>query len=457
MTLHATRRENEHVKRALVITSIALAVALVIFAAGALRPSPSVAPERTGTLAAQASTTLFAPQPSGDLGATISFLQARLEGTGEDARSLALLGLAYLQMGTRNADPTYYDKAESALQRSLALSERPNFEASLGMGVLANARHDFRAALRWGRNAIAANPHNAQARGVVGDALIELGRYAQATRAFQKMINLRPGLSAYARISYARELHGDLDGSLDAMELAFNAAGLPADRAWVAHHLGEIYFNSGRLAPAEREYRGAVQLVPGYSPARAGLAKVAAARGNLSSAINKLEPVARNYPSPEIVILLGDLYNLDGRAAAADRQYELVKAIQRLYRANGVNVDLELALFDSDHGVDPQRALARARAGYARRKNVHVADALGWALYANGRYQEARRHAQEALRLETQNALFHFHAGMIELRLEHKRAARAHLTRAVNINPNFSFWHKERARQSLDLLIEATG
>jgi tetratricopeptide (TPR) repeat protein len=433
-----------------------LALALAIFGAGALKPSLPAENEHPGRLREPTSSSLFGPQPVRHLGATISSLQRRLRSR-EDSRSLALLGLAYLQKGARSADPTFYDRAEAALERSLDITEKPSFEAALGMGVLSNARHHFAAALRWGKVATSANPFNAEARGVVGDALTELGEYGRAARAVQRMVDLRPGLSAYARVSYARELRGDIDGAINALKLAYNAAGHPADRAWAAYHLGELHFGRGRLAAAAHAYRLAAHLAPGYALAHAGRAKVAAARGRVDEAISSLTPVARDHPSPEVAILLGDLLHLDGRAAAARRQYALVAAIQRLYRASGVNVDLELALFEADHGNNPKQALARALAEYRRRPSVHVADALAWTLYANKRFAAARRYAGVALRLGTRSALFHFHAGMIEYRLGHPGPARDHLERALANNPSFSFFHAARARRTLDRLLDVAA
>jgi tetratricopeptide (TPR) repeat protein len=435
----------------------AIALAAVFLGAGALRPSPPVPLESVRALPAETSIGLLAPQTTGDFGAAITLLRARITANEDDWRSLALLGLAYLQKGTLTADPTYYAKAETALRRSLGATARPRFEAALGMGVLANTRHDFEAGLRWGRKASQENPHNAQARGVLGDALTELGRYEAATRSLQKMIDLRPGLSAYARVAYARELHGDVDGAIDAMERAYNAAGYSSDRAWAAYHLGELYYGRGQLMRAEHEYRRGAQLVPGYPLAHVGLAKVAAARGHVLMGISRLRPIVRKYPSPEVVILLGDLYHLAGKPSDSARRYDLVRVIERLYRASGVNVDLELSLFDVDHGFDRQAALKSARAEYDRRQSIHVADALGWALYANGRYVEARRYAREALRLGTRSALFHFHAGMIDWRLGRLRTARTHLEQVAEFNPNFSFWHKERAARLLERLSGTTG
>ena len=129
--------------------------------------------------------------------------------------------------------------------------------------------------------------------------------------------------------------------------------------------------------------------------------------------------------TPERWEQVGDLYEAAGETEAATAQFDLVLAEARLFRANGVNTDLEIALVHADHpGAGSARAALRAaRAEWDRRKSVHVADALAWALYANGRYREAAAATEQALRLGTRNALFLFHAGMIRLRLGDRKAA----------------------------------
>jgi Tfp pilus assembly protein PilF len=113
-----------------------------------------------------------------------------------------------------------------------------------------------------------------------------------------------------------------------------------------------------------------------------------------------------------------------------------------------VNVDLELALFDADHG-DPVGALAAARAEWGRRQSVHVADAYAWALYANGRYARASTLSERALALGTRNALFLFHAGMIRLELGDEQGAARYLSAALATNPNFSIQHADAAAMTL--------
>src|SRR5262249_12497697 len=172
-----------------------------------------------------------------------------------------------------------YGKAGVALHR--ALKQSPNdLIATLGLGSLELSRHRFGEALRLGKRALVLSPSTAAGYGVVGDALVELGRYDEAFRAFGTLARLKPGLAAYARISYARELRGDWDGALSAMRLAATAAiGSPEPTAWAHVQIGKLYWNRGRLAPASREYRAALRALPGYPSALDALAQVEAARG----------------------------------------------------------------------------------------------------------------------------------------------------------------------------------
>jgi tetratricopeptide (TPR) repeat protein len=434
-------------------------LALVLLGLGGLGLFLVDGPQSAPAVSSRSSAALFGPTVGGRaLDRTIASLQARLQAHAEDWRSHADLGLAYLQKGRLTADPTWYTKAEAVLTRSLSLNKEENIHAALGMGVLNLARHEFEEALHWGRQAKALDPYESQARGVIGDALVELGRYAEAVRAFQEMIDLRPDLSSYARVSYARELHGDVTGAIAAMKEALAAAGgSPEDAAWVASQLGDLYLGNGRVARAEREYRRGAYLAPEYVLPEVGLAKVAAVRGHLGEATEKLAGVVDRYPAPEFVILLGDLYRVAGRDTEADQQYELVRAMQQLNQDNGVNTDLEMALFNADHGVGLSGAVDRARAEYRRRQSIHSADALAWTLYGTGRYRDAARYAKQALRLGTRDPLLHFHAGMIAFRLGHRAEATQHLSAALTINPHFSFLHRDAAVRTLDLARKAEG
>lgn len=429
-----------------------MAIAITVGAAALIPPRSQGGSQGARPLATSALAPLvpLAGPAWADPAAHIAQLTEHLKAYPDDARALAALGIAYLQQARITADPSSYGKAEMALERALEVDDG-NYAALLGLGALALARHDFAGALGIGRRAAALNPADEDPWGIIGDALLELGRYRSAFRAFQRMVDLRPGPAAYARVAYARELTGDLDGAVRAMRMAMDAAGTPQDAAWAAAQLGDLAWNRGAVAAAARNYRHALAIVPDYPAAEAGMARVAWARSRLDVAIQRLSGVVRRYPLPEYVVALGDLARVAGRRSLARAQYRLARAEHRLFRANGVNIDLELALFEADHGA-PRAALRSARAEWARRKSIHVADALAWALYRNGRLRAAERRIHAALRLGTPNALFLYHAGMISSALGERDQARRYLHRALSISPWFSILHAADAQRTLRTL-----
>jgi len=382
----------------------------------------------------------------------IELLQTRLLAQPEDGASHTQLGNAYLQKARESGDPTYYTKAEEALQKALAIDPQ-DYGAMAALGSLSLARHQFSDALEWGERARESGHGSAYVHGVLGDALIELGQYEEAVAAFQEMVNLRPDLSSYARVSYARELMGDPQGAIEAMRWAVEASGPKGENAaWARVQLANLYFNTGDIAAAEAEYQRSLQAYPDYIHALAGLGKVSAAQADYESAISFYSRVVDRYPVPEYVSALGDVYRAAGIVEKANRQYELVEVIDQLYRTNGVNTDLELALYFIDHDLRLDEALRQARAEYERRPGIQAADVLAWALYKSGLYEEALAYSQEALRLGTQDATMLFHAGMINYRSGDYEEARNYLERAVGINPRFSVLYSEMAAQTLQEL-----
>ncbi len=383
---------------------------------------------------------------------TIETLQSYLSKSPPRADLLAALGGAYLQKARETGNPVYYPKAEQVLRRALELAPE-QAETLTGMGALALARHQFSEALDWGQRAVRANPRRAASYGVVADALVELGRYDEAVAVVQTMVDTRPDQASYARVSYLRELYGDVEGAIEAMRRAVSA-GAPGSEgtAYVQVQLGLLFFTTGRYDEAEREFQAALQRVPDYGRALAGLALVRSAGGNDAAAIALLTKAIETMPLPEYVIALGDLYAHSGRTEEAQRQYDLARALARLQQANGADLDVELALFEADHGAVDDAAVARVRAAYARRPSIHAADALAWTLYRVGRPAEAEPYAREALRLGTKDPLKLYHAAMIARALGQNDQARAWLAQALALNPHFSVLHAAEAQQALTAL-----
>lgn len=392
----------------------------------------------TGTAAAATAALGANSSPAGQ----VAKWQTELRSFPGQPALLTNLGLAYLARAKETADPTYYALAGRALTQSYRI-DPGDLRTLVGNGLLNLSRHDFRAALALGQRAAARYPSSSDALGVVVDAQVELGRYAEANRSAQQMVNLRPNTASFARISYLRELQGDPAGALTAMTQAATAGGgAGADEAYVQSLIGDLERQQGNPTAARTAYQAALGSVASYGSAEVGIARLDAAAGQLAAAAARLAPLVTRLPLPETVAFYGDVLAAQGHGLAAGQQYALVRQIEKLQQANGVVVDYESARFSSDHardrGADPARAVALARAAYAARPTVYGADVQAWALRQAGQPAAAMRWANSALRFGTRDPSFWWHRAMISADLGALGPARRDLATAVQINPAFS-------------------
>ncbi len=379
-------------------------------------------------------------------GGGLDALQEQLRRVPRNDRAWAELGAAYVQQARTSADPGLYARAEGAFAESLRLRPEGNDPALIGQASLAAAQHEFARAVELAEAALEINPYAAGALAVQVDGLVELGRYDASRDALQKMLQLRPGVDAFTRASYAQELRGDVEGARDAMQRAEQVASAPADRAFAQHQLSELAWGTGDLDGAAAGYAAALASDPSHVPALGGRAKVKAARGDVEGAVADYRAAVARQPQPGTLVELGELLEATGRADEAQQQYAVVRATQQLYAAGGQVVDAELALFEADHG-DPALAVELAEKAHdTRPDSIVVQDAYAWALHAAGRDDEALPLARAAGRTGLRSAAFAYHLGVIEAAAGNDRQARAALERALELNPAFSPLHAPRAR-----------
>jgi tetratricopeptide (TPR) repeat protein len=375
----------------------------------------------------------------------ITALEASTRRDPDNARIWQQLGTSYLRRAIETADPAFYSLSGRALDRADQLvPDQPT--TAVARGALLLSLHEFGRARELVVPITAQDPFNSDALAVLVDADVELGRYDDAATNLQRLLDLRPGLPAYSRASYLRELHGDLAGADQAMHQALTAgAGDRFDVATVATFLGDLAFGSGEVAEAGARYREALRVRPDHVNATLGHARVLAARGERDRAIEVLRRLTERVPLPAAVILLGDLQGAAGFTVEAARSFDLVRSIIRLQQAAGAVTDLETALFETDHG-DPVRALPAARAAYAARPdNVYTADALAWSLVRSGDARAAQPLIAQALRLGSVDASIHYHAAVIADALGDSAEARRELTYSFTRNPFFSFSQRAAA------------
>lgn len=383
--------------------------------------------------------TAFAVSPVGlrtESATAIARLQERLASSPQDATAYAELGAAYVQQARVSGDPAFYPKAQAALDRSLQLQPEDNLPALIGLGALANARHDFAGAALWGKRAAAVSAFNPDAYAVLADAYTQLGQPERATAAIQRMLDLAPALPALTRASYDLEQRGDRAGARRLMQRALDNAFTAPDVGFCRYYLGELAFNGGDLTEAARQYEAGLVADPQSTALLQGRAKVAALQGATDAALASYAELVTRVPNPQYVVEYGELLTRAGRVEEAAAQFALVDTLHRLFADNGGRDDLALAEYAADHG-SPADAVRYAKAEWDRRKSVVVADALAWALHRAGRDREALVYADRAVARGWRNALFFHHRAAIHRALGDQAAAAADAARAKQYNPAF--------------------
>lgn len=384
------------------------------------------------------------------LAANIAFFEERVAETNDSLSYNKLTGL-YLQRVRETGDVSDVGRAELSATKSLEVA-KGEYSGLINLAMVRIAQHDFEAAAVLAAQAMERAPGRADAYAILGDAQMALGLYDEAGANYRAYLEQAPGFSAFARQAVLAETRGNVDVAAQFWESAIAADGLvdsPENASWARFQLANLRFANGDLEAAESEYERALKLFPGYTHALAGLGRVAAAREEYGEAARLYAQATANVPNPEYIAALGDVYMKSGRADKAAERYALMGAIGQLFAANGIQNDLPLILFDLDHGRATQETLERARLTYERRPSLAAADVLGWALFRSGRFDEARKLANEALRLDTKDAMYLYHAGMIANAQGDTEASRELLSRALALNPEFHVLAAGEARQTL--------
>ena len=323
------------------------------------------------------------------------------------------LAAAYMQLARETFDFELNSKAEEAIKRSLEV-EADNYDALKLRAKLQLTYHRFNEALETARRAQTIRTDDHDVWGQMTDAFVELGDYARAVEAAQKMVDLRPDSSSYARVSYLRSLHGDTQGAIQAMRAAVRAAN-PNDAeamAWCRVQLGNELMNAGRLGDAEREFDEALRIFKDHPLALRAKAEARVAAGDVQRAIEISEREVANGASADAAQMLGDLYTRLGRQDDAAKAYQ---KFEMLERENAVIEKSWRHLVNHwlDHDQNLEQALTLATQEYETRKDIFTCDSLAWALFKNGRTAEAKKFIKEALRTGSKDTRINYHAGMI--------------------------------------------
>ncbi len=302
--------------------------------------------------------------------------------------------------------------ARECVDRALALSPG-DFDARRFRAAIHLVEHRFDEVDREATVLQTERPADTDVLGMIADARMESGKYPEALAVIQEMVDRRPGLPAYTRVSYAREILGDLAGALRAMDAAIAAAD-PADPeglAWCLARSGLLCRKAGLAEEAVRRFERARSAFPRSPYAWEGIGWSALARGDARSAEAAFEKAFEIVPWPQYAVELRETAAARNRLDEVRRWDGVLHAIERIGNEAGL-FNRVLALWEADNG-DPGRAVSMAAGELASRKDVYGWDAYAWVLYRAGRVSEAADAARQSLAKGTQDPVLGAHAGLI--------------------------------------------
>ena len=342
---------------------------------------------------------------------TIQEMERRLRERPADSEAAEALADALMRRARVTGNAGLAIRAEEVLRR--VLREDPqSYGARRMMGAVLLSEHRFRDAISQATLARNERPDDDWNYGVLGDAHLELGEYDEAFAAFQRMMDLRPTAGAYARMAYALELRGQLEGALRAMRMSTDATP-PSDAESIAWHhaqLGDLYRQLGRTREAAFEYEWASHAFPDHPFAQRGMAELLEHSGDARAALSKLEALMTRTPSPDVAAKIGDLRAALGERAEAERSYALAVAGWRSDTPNPA----QLSRFLADHDRNLPEALRLAEGAAADRHDIFTEDALAWAYFKRGRLRDAQAAIAKALRTGSRDSSIRRHAAAIE-------------------------------------------
>lgn len=353
----------------------------------------------------------LAPQPGeSPLDLRIRAQKARVRTSIVPVADLERLGLMFIGRARELSDPGGYTLALSTAEAMRELA--PAGAAALALrGMALHGLHRFVEAEGVAR-ALVAQRGLPMDLGLLGDVLVDRGELDEAISAYQRMVDLRPDLHAYARAAHVRYLKGDLLGAADAMTMAAKAAS-PRNRetfAWAFAKLASYRLALGELAETRDAVHRALGVFPESLPALKAHAQLLLFEGAFGAALSPLRKAVAQTPHPELLWMLSDTLDALGRDDEAD-------AVRRTLRATGAQEDpRSYALYLATRGEALVQATALVQTELRQRRDIYTYEALAWVQSARGEHTAALASARRALAEGTPDARLYYHAGTIARR-----------------------------------------
>jgi tetratricopeptide (TPR) repeat protein len=351
------------------------------------------------------------------------------------------LAIALLRRARETSNSTYLNQADDALAQGLKL-DSTDFQLQRTQVALMLNRHQFLQAKELASTLHHRVPDDVMTFGYLAEAAIGLGDYASAETNAQWMMNLRPNntpaLLLGARL---RVLFGDNRGAIEFLNRAESQTSPleVEEQAWIANQIASILLDSGQIEPAAQALQQAAQLFPNYPITMENLARARMVQNRASDAVQLLLEATALDRDPHVLYQLATAQQTAGQVQESYATFEKFEKLANDHERATDESKLDLILMEAARPDTALDALKLAQTEIQSRQDAWTLDAYAWALYANGRYEEADAAVQKAMAVGIQSAQIFDHAGHIAQKLNHADDAVRYFKLTVQSNPTSKF------------------
>jgi tetratricopeptide (TPR) repeat protein len=283
-----------------------------------------------------------------------------------------------------------------------------------------------------------------QGRALKADLDLQEGRYEQARKGYESVIEDDPTWDNLARLAYFKAKMGDVEGAerlyIEAEEEI--TAKQMRSYAWVELQRGLLDLAHGRFDGARAHYERAGEAYSGYWLIDEHIARLLGAQGRYAEAAALYEEVVARVPRPDLQQALGDVYaSMDDADKARSWHERALAAYLESAECGDVRYLHHLAEFYSEVREDGAEAVKWASKDLALRPNYSTRAALAWALYRDGQLAGALGLMHTALSSGVRDARLFAQAAEIHRASGRAEEGRRYLREAAGINPHYQDVH----------------
>jgi tetratricopeptide (TPR) repeat protein len=334
---------------------------------------------------------------------------------------------------------SYYKAARAELDVALKMSPG-NYNARKVEARILLGEDNLPAALKLASELNRTTPDDTSLWALLAAINSRLGRYSEAVRDAQWVLDLRPGsIPGFIEAAALRQEHGDPEGAIEFYNEALRRMswGDSVQRAWLQVQIGNVALQAGNIKLAGEQFESSLNINPQSRIAAAGLAKVRIAEGDYSSAISILKERHEGVRDAHTLYELADALDRAERTAEANAAFADFEA--RVSRAGRRSHQITADLID--HYTDRKTSMRESALEFAEQESAVRRDwrtlaVHAWALYVNERYAEASDVMHQALSIGVRDAEAFCRASRISFAVENRQEASEYATQANGLRPN---------------------